>query len=430
MAEVFPKRLALLTGQTNQLQALLTAILPANAFYSRKVEASGVRRRITNISQFQDYPFTLKHELVQDQQEQPPYGTNLTFPIERYVRCHQTSGTSGAPLRWLDTAESWNWMLGNWEQVLRVAGVTRSDRVLCAFSFGPFLGFWLAYEAALRLGCLCIPGGGLSSAARLRLILDHSITVLCCTPTYGIHLAEVAARERIDLSASTVRLMVVAGEPGGSIAATRQRLAELWPGIRVFDHHGMTETGPVSFECPTRPGVLHIMESGFVPEVIDPATGIAAKPGEAGELVLTTLGRTGSPLLRYRTGDMVKPSLDAVCECGRSDLALEGGILGRSDDMVIVRGVNIYPTAVEQIIRGMPEIAEYAVTVDESKSLAELNIRVEPVPECTDREQVAHALEQKLESAWSLRVPVTVVPPGSLPRYELKAKRWTKVKNS
>jgi phenylacetate-CoA ligase len=365
---------------------------------------------------------------VQDQRDNPPYGTNLTYLVERYARCHQTSGTSGAPLRWLDTTESWNWMLGNWEQVLRAAGATRSDRVLCAFSFGPFLGFWLAYEAALRLGCLCIPGGGLGSAARLRLILDHAITVLCCTPTYGIHLAEVAAREKIDLSASPVRLMVVAGEPGGSIPATRQRLAELWPGIRVFDHHGMTETGPASFECPARPGVLHIIEAGFIPEVVDPASGVALSPGQTGELVLTTLGRTGSPLLRYRTGDLVKPSLDVVCECGRSDLALEGGILGRSDDMVIVRGVNIYPSAVEEIIREMPEILEYAVRVDESNALSEMAVQIEPVPECADPESVARALQQKFEAAWSLRVPVTAVAAGSLPRYELKAKRWTKVK--
>jgi len=426
VAEAFPKRLALFTSQTNQLQALLGAILPANAFYSRKLETSGVRRRINNLAQFRDFPFTLKQELVADQRENPPYGTNLTYPLERYVRCHQTSGTAGAPLRWLDTTESWNWMLGNWEQVLRAAGVTRSDRVMCAFSFGPFIGFWLAYEAAVRLGCLCIPGGGLGSVARLRLILDHAVTVLCCTPTYGIHLAEVAAREKIDLSASSVRLMVVAGEPGGSIPSTRQRLAELWPGVRVFDHHGMTETGPASFECPARPGVLHIIESGFIPEVVDPSTGATVPAGQTGELVLTTLGRIGSPLLRYRTGDLVKTSLDTVCECGRSDLALEGGILGRTDDMAIVRGVNVYPTAVEEIIRGMPEIVEYAVQIDESNALTEMSVQIEPAPECKDRDAVARAVQQKFEAAWSLRVPVRAVPPGALPRYELKAKRWTR----
>jgi phenylacetate-CoA ligase len=191
----------------------------------------------------------------------------------------------------------------------------------------------------------------------------------------------------------------------------------------------MTETGPVSFECPVRAGVLHIMESGFIPEVIDPATGAAAAAGEAGELVLTNLGRTASPVLRYRTGDMVKPSTESICECGRSDLALEGGILGRTDDMVIIRGVNIYPTAVEEIIRGLPDVAEYSVTVDETKALAELAVRIEPVPK-GDADQLVRDLQSKFEAAWSLRVPVTAVPPGSLPRYELKAKRWTKVRSS
>lgn len=426
MAEVFPKRLALLTGQTNQLQTLLAAILPANPFYSQKIEAAGARRRITNLGQFQELPFTFKHELAKDQQENPPYGTNLTYSLERYVRCHQTSGTSGAPLRWLDTAESWNWMLGNWEHVLRVAGVTPNDRLFCAFSFGPFLGFWLAYEAGLRLGCLCLPGGGLSSVARLRMILEHGITVVCCTPTYGIHLAQVAAEEKIDLSASPVKLMIVAGEPGGSIPATRQRLAELWPGVRVFDHHGMTEIGPVSFECPARPGVLHVMESGYMAEIVDPVTGIAVTPGQPGELVLTNLGRTGSPLLRYRTGDLVKPSLNAICECGRSDLALEGGILGRTDDMAIVRGVNIHPSAVEEIIRTLPDIAEYTVRVDTSQALAEMTVQIEPAAGCADAAALARTLEHKFEAAWSLRVPVAVAAPGELPRYELKAKRWIK----
>lgn len=425
MAEAFPKRIALLNGQTTQLQALLAAILPANPFYSQKFDAAGVRRRITNLGQFHDFPFTFKHELAKDQHQNPPYGTNLTYPIDRYVRCHQTSGTSGAPLRWLDTTESWNWMLGNWQHVLRVAGVTPNEKVFCAFSFGPFLGFWLAYEAALRIGCLCFPGGGLGSIARLRMILDHGITVLCSTPTYAIHLAQVAAAEKIDLSASPVKLLIVAGEPGGSIPHTRQRLTELWPGARVFDHHGMTETGPVSFECPARPGVLHVMESGYIAEVVDPLSGAVLRAGERGELVLTNLGRAGSPLLRYRTGDLVQPSPDAICECGRSDLALEGGILSRTDDMVIVRGVNIYPSAVEEIIRSLAEIAEYTVHVDQSKTLAELTVQIETAPGA-DAPGLARTLEQKFEAAWSLRVPVSVAAPGQLPRYELKSRRWIK----
>src|SRR5262249_48169978 len=217
---------------------------------------------------------------VEDQRVHAPYGSDLTFPLEQYSRCHQTSGTAGTPLRWLDTPESWAVMLANWEQIFRVAGVRRADRVFFAFSFGPFIGFWLGFGAAAKIGCLCLSGGGLSSVARLRAILDLGATVVCGTPTYALHLAQVAAAEGIDLRASQVRLLLVAGEPGGSLPATRQQLESLWPGARVFDHHGMTEVGPVTYECPARPGVLHVLETSYIPEVIDLATGAPVAGGE------------------------------------------------------------------------------------------------------------------------------------------------------
>src|SRR5438477_271399 len=186
-----------------QLRAVVGELVPGNKFYVAKFDAAGVHKKISSLADYFDrFPFTTKQELVEDQLAHPPYGTNLTYPSERYTRSHQTSGTAGAPLRWLDTPESWTWMLASWEEILRAAGVARSDRLFFAFSFGPFIGFWLAFEAAQRLGCLCLPGGGLSSAARVRFILDHGTTVLCCTPTYAIRLGEVAAKENIDLTAS------------------------------------------------------------------------------------------------------------------------------------------------------------------------------------------------------------------------------------
>jgi phenylacetate-CoA ligase len=235
-------------------------------------------------------------------------------------------------LRWLDTPESWQWMVESWMEIFRVSGVTGSDRIYFAFSFGPFIGFWLGFEAGTRLGALCIPGGGLSSTARLKAILDNQATVLCCTPTYALRLAEVAAQEGIDLSKSAVKRIFAAGEPGASIPATRARLESQWPGAKVIDHHGMTETGPVTFECPARPGTLHVIESAYFPEVIHRETGEPMPPGSTGELILTTLGRTGSPVLRYRTGDIVKTADQPVCVCGRSTNAfplLESRTSGR-----------------------------------------------------------------------------------------------------
>jgi phenylacetate-CoA ligase len=411
--------------QLDALRSLLAEVLPRNPFYGPKLSAAGITADIASVSAFLDSaPLTRKQELVDDQSAHPPYGTNLTYALDRYTRYNQTSGTSGLPLRWLDTNESWDWMVGNWLEVYRASGVGPGARIFFAFSFGPFLGFWTAFEAGYRLGCLCIPGGGMSSPARLRAILDNGCTVLCCTPTYAIRLGEVAIEEQVDLSDGPVRTIIVAGEPGAGIPATRQRMERLWPGAAIRDHHGMTEVGPVSYECPERAGVLHIIESSFIPEVIDPETGRRLAPGNAGELVLTNLGRRGSPLIRYRTGDLVEQSIDPVCACGRSDFALEGGILGRTDDMVVIRGVNVHATAVEGIVSRFCDVAEYRVEVSTAHALHEIALVMEPSTACADVDSLRHEIESALRIAFNLRVPVEIAPEGSLPRFEMKARRW------
>jgi phenylacetate-CoA ligase len=421
-------RAAIQTSQLEQIRSLVAELFPANAFYTQKLSAAGITFDIASLDDFsQRFPFTTKSELVENQRVHPPFGTDLTYPLDRYTRFHQTSGTTGTPLRWLDTPDSWEWALDNWTEVYRAAGVTRSDRIYFAFSFGPFLGFWTAFEAGTRLGALCIPGGGMSSAARVRAIIDNETTVVCCTPTYAFRLAQVAVEEKIDFGRAKVKTIIVAGEPGGSIASTRARLAELWPGTRMFDHHGMTELGPVTYECPARPCSLHVIETAYYAETIDPVTNQAVSPGQTGELVLTTLGRIGSPLLRYRTGDLVKrPSTAATCACGRNELLLEGGILGRTDDMIVVRGVNIYPSAVEQIIGDSAGVAEYQVQINNAQALAEMSIQIEPRPDCTDLATLIESLEKTFQTQFALRVPVSVVPFGTLPRSEMKAKRWSR----
>ncbi len=425
MTNGFPNRDVIAQEQLASLNRLLAVIHAGNAFYQEKFAAVDAPHRVTSLADFSArFPFTTKTELVSDQAEHPPFGTNLSYPLERYTRSHQTSGTTGNPLRWLDTAESWDWMVTNWAEVFEAGGITGKDRIFFAFSFGPFIGFWLAFEAGERIGAMCIPGGGLSTAARLRSMIAHQATALCCTPTYALHLAEVAAQEKIDLTKIPLRTIVVAGEPGGSIPATRERLSKLWHGARIFDHHGMTEVGPVTFECPVQAGVLHVMEPAFFAEVIDPQTGL---PAVRGELVLTTLGRTGSPLLRYRTGDLVQAQVreaGEACTCGRHSLALAGGIIGRVDDMIVVRGVNVYPTAVESIVRDFAEVAEYRVRVMKVQSLTELKLEIEPVAECADTKALVQRLQKAFQESLALRVPIEVAACGTLPRYELKAKRW------
>ena len=415
-------------GQLAKLRALLAAIETSNPFYAKRLREAGISSGLSGLDEFfERMPFTRKAELVDDQHATPPYGTNLTYPIERYTRLTQTSSTMGKPLHWLDTPESWSWMLDSWTRVYHAGDVTAHDRVFFGFSFGMFLGFWTAFESAARLGCLCIPGGGMSSGARVAAMLDNRATVLCCTPTYALRLAEVAAEERIDLAASKVRRIIVAGEAGGSIPAVRARIEASWSGARVLDHHGMTEIGPVSYGCPARGDVLHVIESGFIAEVVDPNSGEPVPPRGHGELVLTNLGRLGSPLLRYRTGDLVERGDGSPCECGTSELALPGGILARADDMVVVRGVNVYPSAVEEIVRSVDGIAEYRVEIHTGHPLPELRILVEPSIECSDTAGLEKHLQAALRTAIGLRIAVGAVPPGELPRFEMKAQRWVRV---
>ncbi len=395
-----------------KLRALIAAIVRANRFQTQRLADAGVTPDIASFADFcARMPFTTKSDLVADQAAHPPFGSNLTFPLERYTRFCQTSGTTAKPLAILDTPESWEWMLGNWARIYRAGGLRAGDRIYFAFSFGPFLGFWTAFEAATRCGFLCIPGGGLGSVARLRALIEHGANVLCCTPTYALHLAEVAARESIDLAAARVRKIFVAGEP---VASVRARIREAWNGAQVLDHYGMTEVGPVAFQNDGEEGVLHAIEDSYFAEIVNPQTGVPVPAGEVGELVLTTLGRDACPLLRYRTGDLVKRIPDA------QGFALAGGIIGRADDMVVVRGVNIYPSAVDAVVRGIPEIAEYRVTVTSRDALAEIAIEIE----CAEDSAPA-VLESALTSAFSLRIPVRRA--ASLPRFELKARRWLRL---
>lgn len=416
--EPIPDRKTLLRGQQARLARLIDLVIPANRFLTEKMTRAGLSLTDLKNQGFQRLPPTTKQELVADQEHAPPYGTNLTFPLENYTRLHQTSGTHGKPLRWLDTPESWDWMLGCWRQIFAIVGVKKGDRLFFPFSFGPFLGFWTAFEAAGRLGCLCLAAGGMSSAARLRMLLENQASVMLCTPTYALHLAQVAQEEKVAIKGCLDKV-IVAGEPGGSIPATRQLIEEAW-GARLFDHSGMTEAGPMTIECPLRPGSLHVLEEDYLVEVMDPATGEAGAIGAVGELWVTNLGRLGSPLLRYRTGDLVRP-VASPCPCGLPYAALEGGILGRTDDMIAIRGNNFYPSALENVLRRFAEVVEYRVRVDKTSPLAELRLEVEATPECGGGlvEKVVRAIRDEL----FFRAEVTLVSPGTLPRFEMKARR-------
>ncbi len=407
--------------QSERLRSMLAEIVPANRFWTERFRQAGVdATTIASVDDLARLPLTAKADLVADQEAHPPFGTNLTYPIGTYVRMHQTSGTTGRPLRWLDTAESWAWFADLWGQIFRLAGLRPDDRIFFPFSFGPFIGFWAAFDGARQLGNLIVPGGGMSSEARLKLIAEMSATVLCCTPTYALRLAEVAEGQGIALADSTVRLIIVAGEPGGNIPAIRSRLEAAW-GATVIDHWGMTEIGSLATAAAGDPSGLYLLEADCIAELLDPESLRPVPPGEPGELVVTNLGRVGSPLIRYRTGDLVRAST-TPSPVGLELLRLEGGILARSDDMVTIRGNNVFPTSVEAVVREFADVAEFRIVIRTVRAMKHLRLELEPTCESLADglpERVGRTIKDRL----NFTAEVTCVATGSLPRFEMKGRR-------
>jgi phenylacetate-CoA ligase len=397
--------------QLDRLNELLAKIVPDNAFYAAKFASA--RLPLNSLDELADLPFTFKDELL-GTPGGGGYAANLTYRREHYVRYHQTSGTRGRPLVVLDTAEDWQWWISCWNYILDAAGVTHEDVAVMAFSFGPFVGFWSAHDAAIARGCLVVPGGGMNSLARLELLRTSQATVMFCTPSYALHLAEVARERQIDAGALPVRILILAGEPGGSIPAVRRRIEDAWQ-AQVFDHAGATEVGPWGFADVNSTG-LHVNESQFIAEFLSLDTGGPAHEGELSELVLTTLGRAGCPVVRYRTGDLVRPSWQHDRPVGF--VLLEGGVLGRADDMLIVRGVNVFPSAIEQILRSFPEVPEYRLTAHKVAEMDQLLVEIEDHLDQPGR--VAEELRLRL----GLKVEVRTVALGTLPRFEGKGARF------
>lgn len=412
-------RVRLRSNQWRKLRSIVLNLATTDSYYGKRIREWELK--VSRMNRIEDFvaqvPFTTKADIQADRVANPPFGTNLTRAIHQYTRFCQTSGTStGEPMAWVDTAESWDAMLKCWQRVFEAAGLAKGrDRIFFAFSFGPFLGFWTAYEAAAK-DYLVMPAGGLSSQARLEMMARYGATVLCCTPTYALRLGElIGEASGVERMSLRVNKIIVAGETGGSVPEVRQRLEKLWE-ARVYDHHGMTEVGPVSYEVEDMPRELIVLEDAYLAEIVDPKTGLEVAEGECGELILTTLDRTSCPLLRYRTGDWVKKKIH------RGRLVLDGGILSRVDDMVVVRGVNIYPSAVEAVVRQFPEVIEFMVEQRKVEAMDEIELLVEI--DGNIAKQLLKKIESKLRDTFSLRIPVKIAEPDSLPRHEFKAKRW------
>ena len=391
----------------DRLRRLLATVLERNAFQ---------QARLGDARELAELPLTTKEELLADQAAHPPFGTNLTFGLERYTHLHQTSGSTGTTLRVLDTAEDWAWWRSQFGRVLRATGIGAGDRVALAHSFGPYVQFWASYEGVQDAGALVIPLGGMDSVQRLETMREYGATALLCTPSYALHLAKVAADQGLGAALEPVERVVCTGEPGASLPAVRDRIEGAW-GARCFDHAGASEVGSFAYPCASDGG-LHLFEDEYVCEVIDPATGAPAPEGATGELVMTALSRIGFPVIRYRTGDMVERSA-VRCSAGHAGMWLPQGILGRVDDMVVIRGMNVFPSAIEEILRRSRGVGEFSITFyNDPHAMDEVKVEVELA-----QAREAREIQARLRQTLGLRVRIVPVKPGILPTYTGKARR-------
>lgn len=409
--------------QFRKLRKILDWVSNSNPFYKRKLQDHRIDiEEIQDLHDLEKLPFSTKEEFQLDQEKTPPFGTNLSEPLDHFIRYHQTTGTKGKPLRWLETKESWQWRRRLAATALWAAGVRPSDISFFPFSFGPHVAFWGLFEGAQELGALAIAGGGWDTLQRVQFIMDNKVTVICCTPTYALRITEVARENGIDLRDSSLRRLIQAGEPGALVPSIRKKLIEAL-GAMPYDYSGLTEVGAYGIQCQHQEQAVHVNESEFILEIIDAKTGGKTQDGEIGEMVLTNLGRGCAPSIRFRTGDLAKLKTEN-CPCGRTYKMLDGGVLGRSDDMIIIRGLNIFPSQIAEVVQRHLMIGEeYQVLVYEKDGMGELKVQIE-LHEGRKNEQIPRMLRNELRQRFEIRMEVEAVSEGTLQRSDYKSKRF------
>jgi phenylacetate-CoA ligase len=393
----------------------------------RRVLAGFDPDQLRSLDDLQRLPMLTRQEWMDSQSAHPPYGELPTIDAAGAIRVHTTSGTSGKqPLRALDSRKDWAWIAEMWAYAIWGCGVRPPDVAYIAFGYGSFVGFWGLHYSMEKIGVLTVPGGAQTTEARVRQMIDFGATVVASTPTYALRLAQEAQSLGIDLPNSDVRRVILSGEPAGSIPQTKALIEQQW-GAKAFDTAGMTEIGTIMvFECEHQPGGTHIIEDHVIEEVIDPETLRPVPYGESGERVVTSFGRGTVPLLRYRTGDLVCKVPAARCSCGRGFDIYEGGILGRVDEMKLIRGTNVYPRAIEGIVREYAEVDEFQTVITREGLRDEITLRVELRSDAPDErwDDVARSLYTELAHAHEgLSFRIERAAGGELPRFELKARR-------
>jgi len=398
-------------------------------FHRRLYEEAGiVPEDLKTLSDVSQVPKVEKSMMLSIQRKDPyPYGDALCVPLEEVTEFRQTSGTTGNPVYQPDTWQDWEWWSECWATLLWAQGYRPKDRVFLPFGYNIFVAFWAGHYACEKIGCETIPGGVLDTQARILKMKELRAGAMMATPTYVLGMADVAERLLGKKPADTleIRKITCAGEPGALVPATKKRIEEAW-GAKVFDHAGATEIGAWGFECAEQPGALHINEAMFLAEFEDPDTGKpVSEPGQFGKLVITALDRIAQPCVRFDSKDIVQIS-DAKCSCGRTYRLLPKGVVGRADDITKVKGVLLAPAAIEDVVRSIGGLAdEYEVVVDKVGDVDSITLKVEVKDEYGEKSKdVIECLKTELRLKTNLGYNIEVHPLGTLPRYEVKAKRF------
>ena len=363
-----------------------------------------------------------------------PYGDALCVPLEDVSIFRQTSGTTGQPVYQPDTWQDWEWWTECWSYILWAQGYRPRDRVFIPFGYNIFVAFWAGHYAAEKLGCEVIPGGVLDTKARILKIQELQATAMMGTPTYILGMAETARLKMdIDPAALPISKITCAGECGASIPSTKKRMEEAW-GAKVYDHAGATEIGAWSFECADQPGGLHVNEALFLVEIEDVETGeIIEEPGRRGKMVITALDRQAQPCVRFDSKDVIEWAAEP-CACGRTARLIKGGVVGRADDITKVKGVLLAPSAIEEVVRSVDGLGdEYEVIVDKEGDAERIQLKVEVLDEEPDQDQcrlIETELADQLRLKTNLRYDIEIFGCETLPRYEVKAKRFKDLRKS
>lgn len=397
-------------------------------FYGRLYRDAGLEPG--DIKEFKDIrrvPKTDKGMLREVQTRPPfPYGDILAVPLSEVTEFRQTSGTTGTPVYQAETWQDWEWWSECWAYILYAQGYRDTDRVFLPFGYNIFVAFWAGHYGAEKIGCEVVPGGVLDTEARILKMQEIRCTAFMATPTYVLGMADTARRMGIDPAKDLpVARITCAGEPGASIPTTKKRIEDAW-GARVYDHIGATEIGAWSYECTFQPGGLHVNEPFFLVEIEDLETGEPiVEAGKNGRMVITALDRVAKPCIRFDSKDVIRWS-DRTCECGRTLRLIDGGVVGRTDDITKVKGVLLAPTAIEEVVRSMPELGnDYQVVVSKKGDIDDILLEIELLPQyVSGKEEVLGRLKDLLRVKVNLGFKIVVHPFGTLPRYEVKAKRF------